>query len=99
MSIATGLRLLFPSKQYQVQQTNVLDQKDVFVQVCIEKLCSQYTGLSSFAGRHENRRIGVLLTHKAIMMINLGAIPNYLPAGIFLASSTVVSPGETLRPS
>ena len=44
-------------------------------------------GLSSFAERHENRRIGFLLTHKAIMMINQGAIPNYLPAGIFLASS------------
>ena len=87
MSIAKGLRLLFPSKQYQVQQTNVLEQKDIFVQVCIETLCSQYTGLSSFAGRHENRRIGFLLTDKAIMMINLGMIPNYLPAGIFLASS------------
>ena len=40
MSIAKGLRLLFPSKQYQVQQTNVLEQKDIFVQVCIETLCS-----------------------------------------------------------
>ena len=30
MSIAKGLRLLFPSKQYQVQQTNVLEQKDIF---------------------------------------------------------------------
>ena len=60
MSIAKGLRLLFPSKQYQVQQTNVLEQKDVFAQVCMETLCSQYTGLSSFAGRHENRRIGLL---------------------------------------
>ena len=32
----------------------MLEQKYIFVQVCMETLCPQYTGLSSFAGRHEN---------------------------------------------